>query len=374
MYAKSNVKEPFIMKKLNNDPKALNLLRALDEFASTEGISIEDGQGEEAFIEKVRAALNARQKDPITIHGFRAQAMFAYVAAALGECTLIAEVDSGLFLADDSNIRRPDFHIITKSGDSFFVEVKNFSPSAKFASFKVTNSYLTRLQKYADRFSKKIKIAIYWRHLRMWTLVGAEYFDKEGEKRILTMESAFKRNEMSILGDYMVGVVPPLTFRCYTNPEKPRRVAPNGTFEVSIQRIAICTSGQEISDPFERKIALFLMLHGRWADVSRPIKIQGDEVIWFDIQAAPLDMDEMEQEFTNIGWLSEMISAQFHELTVRDGKIHRLTPRTQPSDLGIAIPAGYKGNVLRLWRFYLQPNYDDFDGIAPSPKKIPGFT
>ena len=356
------------MEKLNRDEKALNLLRLLDEFAANEGISLEGDH--EAIADKVKAALALRQQDPIAIHGLRAQAMFASVASSLGECLQITEEDSGLFIADDKNLRRPDFLVITKDGNKFFVEVKNFSPSKKLAPFTLTKSYLAGLKSYCNRLGQNLKIAVYWRHLGMWTLVSADCFDEQGKNYILSMESAFKRNEMSLLGDCMIGVVPPLAIRFYTDPDKPRQVSFDGLSDhINILRVAICVDGQEITDELERKLAIFFLLHGTWSKVSKPAEVVNNELIWFDIQVEPHNIEsESSQEFCVIGALSEMISNHFQQLTLKDGKIHRLAPQKHPGELGILIPANYSGKILRLWRFYLQPNYDGFAGKSPTTK------
>ena len=57
--------------------------------------------------------------------------MFAYVAGAMGMCTTITQEDAGLFFADTPHLTRPDFHLVTKDGARFFVEVKNYSPNEK---------------------------------------------------------------------------------------------------------------------------------------------------------------------------------------------------------------------------------------------------
>jgi len=41
-----------------------------------------------------------------------------------------------------------------------------------------------------------------------------------------------------------------------------------------------------------------------------------------------------------------------------------LSPNKDPAALGVLIRADYKGDMLRVWRFRLQPNYDDFVAIA----------
>ena len=49
-----------------------------------------------------------------------------------------------------------------------------------------------------------------------------------------------------------------------------------------------------------------------------------------------------------LGFLSQMISLQFNELTAEEGEFARLSPTLDPDKLGIAMPPDYKGDNLRL--------------------------
>ena len=77
----------------------------------------------------------------------------------------------------------------------------------------------------------------------------------------------------------------------------------------------------------------------------------------------PRENENPDQEFVGGGWLSKMVSAQYRELTVADGKVAALSPNKHPAALGVVIPIDYKGKVLRLWRFRLRPNYKDLVGV-----------
>lgn len=193
----------------------------------------------------------------------------------------------------------------------------------------------------------------------MWTLVGAERFDDKGKNYVLSLEAAFKRNEMSLLGDCMIGVIPPLAIRFYTDPENPCRVNSDGPSSYfTIARTAICVDGQEIKDEFERRLAIFLLLYGTWSEVSKPVEVIDNKLIWFDIRVEPpITEKESAQKFRLIGFLSEMISNHFQQLTAKDGKIQRLNPQKQPGELGILIPVDYSGKILHIWRIHQRPNY-----------------
>jgi hypothetical protein len=349
------------MRKIDTDPETLAVLRLFDEFARSEGVSLQDAESHDAFLAKISTALATHRRNPIAVYGLRVQSMFAYVAAAMGACSTITEEDAGLFLADTAELRRPDFHIVTSGGVRFLVEVKSYSPDDPLAPYEMKASYFERLQRYAERMGRDLKIAIYWRHIEgLWTLVGAEQFDHRGDKRVLPFEAAFKRNEMSeLLGDCIIGTVPPLGLKVYTDPEQPRSVAADGTATFTIKRVTLCAAGQEIDHPLERRIAWFLMTQGKWSDEQAPAQIENGELISFEMQIAPDDNPNPEEEFVSVGWLSQMVSRQYRDLTASDGKVSLLSPTQEPGALGVLIPLDYKGQVLRLWRFRLQPNYDD---------------
>lgn len=71
-------------------------------------------------------------QDPAAINGLRVQAMFAAVAASLGECLQITEEDSGLFISDDKNLRRPDFLLLQKVGIASLWKLRISLPQISF--------------------------------------------------------------------------------------------------------------------------------------------------------------------------------------------------------------------------------------------------
>jgi hypothetical protein len=351
------------MQKIKTDPQLLSILPLFDD----DGGSLQDAQSREAFVTRVRKALETHGKNPAAIYGSRTERMFAYVAGAMGACSTITQEDAGPFFADTPDLIRPDFHIVTKEGARFLVEVKNYSPKEQHYSspYEFEESYLTKLEAYAQRVGRDLKIAIYWRHVEgMCTLVNARYFEKWGHKRVLSLEAAFKRNEMEVLGDCLIGTVPPLSIKVFTNPDEPRSVADDGMATFTIHRIALYAAGTEIVDPLEQEIAWFLMNHGRWTETEAPAEVEHGDLVSFEFQLTPRENENPEQEFVGVGWLSQMVSTQYRELTVADGKVATLSPNMHPAALGVVIPIEYKGTAVRLWRFRLQPNYDDLVSIA----------
>jgi len=67
------------------------LLRILDDFAGSNGLSITDESTLQSLLAEVETTLDSARENPIKLYGFRAQSMFAYLAAAMGHCQVITE-------------------------------------------------------------------------------------------------------------------------------------------------------------------------------------------------------------------------------------------------------------------------------------------
>lgn len=346
------------MKRHLSDQEYFKLLRMLDEFAKSEGISIKDEMVLDKFIQRLSEAVKKHRDTPIRIYGFRVESMFAHIAAALGKAQIITEEDSGAFFSSGEDIRRPDFRLITTGGEQLLIEVKNFHQKDPMEPFLVKSKYLLSLRKYSKAFNIPLKIAIFWSVWKLWTLVDPTHFNSEGTDCVISLPEAMKINEMSLLGDHMVGTVPPLSLRFYADTNKPRVVDENGQVYFTIGRAALYADGKEITDEFEKKLVWFFMLHGKWDKVDQPAEIKNGLLEYTEFSISPEQYDE-KQGFAMLGFLSELITSNYKFLTSPEGEILQLTPKQQPDQLSVLIPRNYKGKVLKLWRFNLQPNFDD---------------
>lgn len=346
------------MKRHIPDQKGFQLLRMLDDFAQSEGMSINDEIIFQNFIQSISNKVKRHRDNPIRIYGFRVEAMFAHIAAALGSTQLITEEDSGSFFSIDEKIRRPDFRLITKSGEQFFIEVKNFHHKNPIEPFVVKSEYLGTLKKYADTFSLPLKFAIFWSRWNLWTLIDASKFSSTGLDYSITLFDAMKRNEMIHIGDQMIGTVPPLSLRLYADKNKPRSVDKNGQVHFTIGKASIFAGGHEVEDEYEKKLAWLFMLHGRWEREEQPAEIINGLLEYTDYSISPEEYDK-KQGFAMVGFLSELITSNYKLLTSPEGEILQLTPKQQPDQLRVFIPNEFTGKGLKLWRFNIQPNYDD---------------
>ncbi len=357
------------MQKLTTDSKLFGALRMLDDFVRGRDQGLLDQEGVEEFFKALRAKVRAHQANPALVHGFRAQTMFAYLAAALGGCKIITEEDSGDFYVANPDFKRPDFRILTHSGNEFFVEVKNFHQSDPWEPYVLESDYVRQLQNYARAFQRPLLFAIYWTRWQLWTLNPLGSFSQTAETYSLLLTTAGSTDQKALLGDYTIGIPKPLALRFYTDPGKPRKIDANGHALFTIQRVAFLAAEHEILDEFERRLAWFFLRYGSWEDIEEPAHVVNGEIIYFDIQAVRHDSNP-EQRFLMIGQLSEMITRQFNEMTVEDGQVLRLSPQIQPDKFGVVIPDNFTGSILGIWRFTHKPDPSVLDAktIAPNPE------
>jgi len=333
----------------------------LSDYAAAEGLSLIDGISLPILIERLRRDVQSHVDNPARLFGLRTEMMFAYVAAALSNCRLITQVDSGLFFSRNRGVRRPDFRVVTEN-DQFLVEVKNFHQSDPLAAFTITPEYAASLREYADMVNCRLMLAVFWSRWKIWTLVDAGHIPSNGT---LDMGDALKRSQMGLLGDCMISTVPPLSIRFAADPAKPRTLDKNGRVNFTIGGVDICANGTIISDPLERKLAWFFMLYGQWSEVDQPAEIADGKLEYFEITMNPPEPPS-EQPFSSLGFLSQMVSRQYIDLTSEGRNVKLLAPDRDPNDLGVLIPQDFKGETLKLWRFQMQPNLDDLNRIESS--------
>ena len=236
------------MKRISRDHARFDLMRLLDRYARSRGSTIHDPQNQAAFLSDLTVDFEVNRSNEILIHGLRTQAMFAYVAAALGRCVVIKEEDAGEIYTSNPTMRAPDFRIVGVDGQEFLVEVKSHRPRRPSSAYSMTRSYFESLHAYAATFSRPLYFAIYWSQMRVWALVPAEGLRAQGDRYVLPMADAFKQNEMALLGDVMIGTVPSLTLKLYSDPAKPRSIDAEGRAQFTVQRAELFCGDDVILD------------------------------------------------------------------------------------------------------------------------------
>lgn len=344
------------MKRISRDPQKFDLMRIIDDYARSHGVDIRDQVNQEGLLNELATQIETNRRNDILIHGLRIQSMFAYVAAALGVCRAIKEEDAGELYSAEPDIRAPDFRIITLEPRKLLVEVKNCHTLHQQRDYRFTRAYLDSLKRYASVFGTELFIAIYWSQIKLWTLLSASDFELRNEEYALTLPEAMKRNSMNILGDCKIGTIPSLTLKFLSDQTKPRAVDASGRADFTIGQVELYCGDQVIGDPLEKKIAWFLMNYGDWPGHQLPAEVVDGEVTSIGFRVQPETRSNPGERFELIGFLSQMVSRQFNNITAPDGPVKLLSPKREPDTFGVVIPPDYRGKTLPLWRFILRPS------------------
>jgi hypothetical protein len=330
-------------------------MHRLNEHAKARKGSLRDSVGQEAVMADLTQQLKSIRGNETLAHGLRVEAMFGHVAASLGQCRLIKQEDSGDIYTLEPALRVPDYRLVLIDGSEFFVEVKNHRPKDGFEEYGLTPEYLASLQTYAKAFGKELYFAIYWSQMKLWALVSDREFAPVGDRFVLSLPEAMKRNQMGRLGDVMIGTLPALTLKFYSDPKRPRRVGSDGETPVTIGRAEFYCGDNLLTEGTETEIAWFLLKYGKWPLELLAPEIDDGNLISFGFRAEPEECTPGSELFELIGFLSQMISRQYNAATAAEGKIDLLAPDFGPEQLGVIIPADFRSDRLPLWRFMVQP-------------------
>src|SRR4051794_13290040 len=102
-----------VMRKLGRQPARLDTLDLFRQLDAGTG-PINDPARVEAFLSEVRAPLSQALSTDSTVHGWRAQALFASLVVALDGCELLFTVDSGEVFVDGDDVKPPDYLLVLR--------------------------------------------------------------------------------------------------------------------------------------------------------------------------------------------------------------------------------------------------------------------
>lgn len=357
------------MKRRDTNHTQGNSLRFLAEFARAHELSINEESTQEQLLNELKQTLSNTRSNPIRLHGFRVQAMFSYLAAALGNCALITEEDSGTFFDTIGTLTRPDFRLITRDNQQMLIEVKNHHEKNVPQPYSFTESYLESVTRYAELMGLPLKFAIYWSRWNTWTLTDASRLSRKGGKIQLTFPDALKMNEMATLGDISVGTVPPLALRFYADTTKPREVNDAGEARFTIGKASLYCGGKEITKQDEIELAWMFMHYGGWSDCKQTAKIENHLLDFVELAVAP-EIPTEGQEFEIVGAMSQIVSKQYLDATSAGEQIKSLSPQNEAHKFGAIIPPDYAGEALHLWRLSQQPNFDETQTAQTPVSKV----
>ena len=301
-------------------------------------------------------------RNEIALHGRRVESMFAYVAAALGKCTLVRQEDIGdIYIESHEDCLVPDYRLILKDGAGLLVEVKNRHSRSPSSTFSMRTRDLLRLERYAQINGLPLLLAIYWSRWRLWTLVRPEDLTVKGLRRRITFSEALVANRMVNLGDFYLGTTPPLRLVLEADSMKPAFMSSEGQASLTIGNVRMWAGQTEVTSNAERSLLMYLWFYGDWSDAGPFALQQNEQLTAIEFYCEPDEFTDR-QGFELFPPMSSMIARQFDQLTTESGTIRTLAPVVQPNGLGQRAPGRVGEMTLPLWVFHAQPSGGDVKG------------
>lgn len=344
------------MKRMARDPEKFGVLELFAAVARKKNLRLDSDEDFRKFADLALASLVSSQNSGTIIHGKRAEAMFAYIAGALGKCALIKVEDAGDMFVKGLPMQAPDYRLVLDDGSIILVEVKNFNPKDILEPFILTQKYYEKIQRYAATQRIPLKIAIYFPSLGFWCLVSPSAFKKTRAGLEITVTKALANNEMSTLGDIMIATLPRLRLEMMADVDEANEIDAEGKAIIIFRSGKIFCEETELHNEIDQRIAFYLMRFGRWKQKSWPV-VRDNKLFGIVFTSSTDDTFEG-QPFAGIGDLSSMIASAYSEYTVAEGKPFALDVAQDPEDFGLTIPHDFRSQQLPLWRFVLQPNPD----------------
>jgi hypothetical protein len=236
------------------------------------------------------------------------------------------------------------------------VEVKNVHDDNPNAAPRLEPDYLRALLAYGELFSRRVCLAIYWSNWRQWTLHDVSRLAADLDAGItLWFGEAFRRSEMRLLGDALLGTKYPLTVRFGVTSELKDRQGSESQYLLRIDSVDVSVAGKPINNERDHRIAYGLMVSGGWEETER-VEMDGDRVIAIEFSYAPREVDNPDLGFHPVASLSSLASTEFNDLTVDSDAVERLRPQALPSPPYPRVGEKYNGVDLPLWVMILQPD------------------
>jgi len=319
-----------------------------------------------AFMQSIGDSLKAAQNNDSLIHGKRIETLFKHLAVGLDGCQLVKTEDAGeTFTSGESEVLPPDYKLILNDGRQIFVEVKNCNQPNPRSPYYFTKKYIDKVEKYGEMHGIPVYYAIYYRCLNQWTMIPKSAMRELERKYETGLIHSIANNEMSMLGDMMIGTKPDLTFELIVDKAKEVKTTDDNKTHFTIGDVKIYCDDVEVDNSEEKNIAFYLMRFGKWA-CSEPVGIMDNEdnlhSVQFTFSPETLELAE-KQGFEFIGDLSSMITSAFNERTIYEQRVTSLDARMEDV-FKVKIRKEYKGENLPLWLMSMQPNPDYHEGTA----------
>ncbi|HGM5472952.1 TPA: hypothetical protein ACKP1C_000140 [Serratia marcescens] len=346
------------MKRMPRNPGKFEALEAFTSFSRIHDFKLKSPEDTDKFLEMFGESFKASQENPTLLHGKHKEILFGHLASGLGKCRLVKTEDTGEVISDDSDIALPDYRLILNDGRQIFVEVKNCNQPNVKSLFNLQKSYVEKLQRYGELNGVPVYFAIYYRIMRIWTLLPISSFIEHKKKYSTNAIHSYANSELSMLGDLTIGTKPPLIFELVADQSRDVILNENDQASFIIGGVKIYSGDVEIEDPQEKTIAFNLMRFGRW-DCGEAEGVMGENDKLHSVRYTfnPDSLESYEKSgFDIIGSLSSMITSAFNEQTIYENKIAAIDMKADIDAFSVKIPEDYKHKELPLWILDLRAN------------------
>jgi hypothetical protein len=337
----------------------LDLYRRLDRLDRERAVN--DSVRVNTVIDELHQGLAKALSTPTVVRGWRAQALFASMVAALDGCKMLTQVDLGEIFVDGDPVKAPDFFLHLRNGSRILVDVKHVAaePNASRFQAKFSASEIARLRTFGELYGAEVYLALYFSSIPIWSLVSIDDLAPgPGGGWRITLEDAMMQNKLVVLNDSLIGVKYPLELIICPDPLAPNWVDHDGKANFTIGAVEIRAGGREVRSEEGKRIAWFLMMNGDWLATDHAT-VEDSKLVNLTWRAQPEHVADSRQQFEFIGWLSSMYARQFESNTTGPAGVTGLDIRTEPGSLTSLIPHDYQSDDLQIWRFRIHPVNND---------------
>jgi hypothetical protein len=334
----------------------IDLLAISARFAQEQRMSLRDPKFAETFTGVAKETLAEALANDALLYGQRTQNMFEALIVSLGQYKLLKTEDVGV-VHPIGMFTAPDFRVILREGSQWLIEVKNVHDSDPGRQrFRIRKQDYTKLQNYASAMNCPLKLALYWARWRVWTLIDGADLAPADDKLGIDMFKAAQLNDLSRLGDRLIGTTPPLRLRFVADKSKPHSISPTGEVAFTIGEFGVFSGATEITDTTERNIVWIFMQFGDWVCNEPQAIMNGNELEAIEFEWSPKDRPNEGQNFEMIGAISAMFSRFYATQTLGEQGVVQTQTELRPDWLAPLIASEEPSTKLPLWRFIIQPN------------------
>lgn len=340
------------MKKKIRDPEKFDAFELFSSLSLKHSYNINDSSALNDFISRVKKSLESSVKNKTLAYGKRTEALFAYVAGALGEVKFLNQEDSGELFFSGDEIQAPDYQLILNNKEKILVEVKNCNNKNPDQKFMLKMDYVEKLKRYADINQLPLKFAIYFSRWKMWILIPLEVLQKIDNSYVIDYTTAAPYSQMNRLGDaFIITQKPKMELHLFSeNKNKTVSICrKENKIKWDIDGYKIFSDGIEITNKKEKIISYYLLTHGKWKNVIME-EIKNDN----NVNGLKFTYSGNLEPFNNCGPYSRIISSVFNQLTTDiSGNVSSLSLDIDPMIFNIFAPKDYQSEILPILRLHI---------------------